>query len=83
MDTPRPPSIFANHVLSQVIRHAFGEDIVIEPCDFLTLRVVFRRCGGEWGKIVEGDLVHLELLKQIVGVWGRMPGREKESDRLV
>jgi hypothetical protein len=70
-------------VLSQVIRHAFGEDIVIEPCDFLTLRVVFRRCGGEWGKIVEGDLVHLELLKQIVGVWGRMPGREKESDRLV
>jgi len=77
------PKIFANRVINQVIHHLVAEDMVIEPKDYKALREVFRKCGGSWEKFVSGDQIHIELLKTIVGTWGQMPGRVKESNRVI
>lgn len=82
-DRPVHPLVFANHVIHQLVEHMVGEDVVIEPEDYTVLRVVFRKCGGQWHEITQGNLVHLELLKKIVSAWGRMPQRIREGDRLI
>jgi len=83
MENIKQPKVFANKVLCQLIHHMVDENMVIEPRDYIALRKVFRRCGGSWEKLGEGDQVQIELLKTIVTSWGQMPGRKKESDDLV
>ena len=79
-DTPKPPFEFANRIIRQMIDHVWGGDIIIEPNDYLTMRAVFRRCGGEWEKILGSDLVHLELLKTVVNSWGALPDHKKKPE---
>lgn len=83
IDSPDPPRIFANRVIRQLIDHSFGEDLIAEPDDFLTIRTAFRSSGGSWRRIGDGDTAHLDKLKNVVTAWGQMPGRKKHSDRIV
>jgi hypothetical protein len=76
------PKVFANRVIDQVIHHMVGDTIRITPHDFIVVRVVFRRLGGRWEKLVSGDLVHIELLKEIITGWGKLPHPD-EKDELV
>lgn len=82
-ETKLHPLLFANHVIHQLVEHMVGEDMVIEHNDYTVLRVVFRKCGGNWSELTQGSLVQLELLKTIVSAWGQMPERVKDSDRLI
>ncbi len=82
-DTPQPPSIFANHVLNQFVQHLFGDELVIEPQDYLSMRVAFRQCGGQWQLVVAGDTQQLDILKRVVTAWGEMPDRKNVSDTFV
>jgi len=76
------PKVFANRVIEQVIRHMVSDTIQITPQDYTVVRVVFRRLGGQWEKLVAGDLVHIELLKNIITGWGKLPHPD-EKDELV
>jgi hypothetical protein len=82
-ETLDQPLVFAHKVIRQIVQHMVAEDMVIEPEDYLAMRSVFRRCSGSWEQLGLGDQVHIELLKAIITAWGQMPGRVKESDRLV
>jgi len=77
------PKVFANKVIRQMVQHMVSEDMVIEPRDYLAVRSVFKKCGGSWEKLVSGEQVHIELLKEIVSGWGQMPDRKKRSGQLV
>lgn len=83
MDEEKVPRVFANHVLKQMVQHMFGDDLIVERDDFLSLRIVFRRCGGTWTSILGGDLKQIELLKTLVTAWGNMPGRKHQSEVFV
>lgn len=78
---PPPPLVFANRVIRQLVDHMLGEDLVTDDNDFLTIRLVFRWSQGNWEKVWDGDLLHNELLKNIVTAWGQMPGRKHDSER--
>lgn len=80
--TPHPRQ-FANHVIQLFVAHMLAEDMVIELDDYMAIRTAFRACGGTWGEISLGNIVHLELLKKIVTAWGNMPGRKKDSDEVI
>jgi hypothetical protein len=82
-DSPSPPKVFGNHVIKQIVQHMLAEDMLLNFDDYQVIRVVFRTLGGSWSQLAQGDIVHLELLKKVVTAWGQMPGREKESDRLI
>lgn len=82
-DQASPPKIFAHHVIKQMVSHLLAEDMVIEPRDYHAMRVTFRWLGGSWDKLGAGDIVMLELLKQVVTAWGQMDGRVRESDQLI
>jgi hypothetical protein len=82
-DKPAPPHIFANHVLKQMIEHAFGDDLVIDYDDYQALRVAFRSMGGLWTEIGNGNIVHLTLLAKVVSAWGQMPEREHTTDQVI
>jgi hypothetical protein len=82
-DSPSPPKVFGNHVIKQIVQHMLAEDMLLNFDDYQVIRVVFRTLGGSWSQLAQGNIVHLELLKKVVTAWGQMPGREKESDRLI
>jgi hypothetical protein len=82
-DTAWAPRLFANKVIFQFVQHILAEDMVVDPEDFLAIRVVFRWCGGSWAALADGDVVMLELIQKIVSAWGKMDGRKHESDQVV
>lgn len=79
-DREIPPKQFANNVLQQVCTHMLADDIIVEPDDFMAMRVAFRKLGGLWVEIALGHIVHLELLKKVVTAWGQMPGRKHRAE---
>jgi hypothetical protein len=79
----KPPIVFANRVILQLVQHMLAEDMVVEPRDYAAIRMVFRKCGGSWRLFEEGDQVQFELLRTIVAAWGQMPNRLRASDRVV
>ncbi len=82
-ETPNPPLIFGNHIISQFASHMLGDDMILEAKDFTSLRVVFRKLGGSWEQLANGDIDQMELLKKVVTSWGLMPNRRKKGDDLV
>jgi hypothetical protein len=80
-DKPKPPLVFANHVLKQMIEHSFGGDIIIKQADYSALRVAFRSAGGSWQEIGHGNMAHISLLGKFVSAWGNMPERERTGDQ--
>jgi hypothetical protein len=80
LDTPKdPPSIFANRIIRQIADHLLGEDLIIEPKDFMILRLVYRRLGGTWDGLIHGNGKYLQILEKTITNWGKMPGRKRES----
>lgn len=80
METPKdPPSVFANRVIRQIADHLFGTDLVIEPKDFMTVRVIYRHLGGTWIGLIQGDIKHLKILERVITNWGKRPGRKREK----
>jgi hypothetical protein len=82
-DTSWTPSVFANKVILQFVHHILAEDMVVEPDDYMAIRIVFRKVGGSWDELANGSIVMLELLQKIIAAWGKMPERQHESDRLI
>jgi len=80
-DKPKPPLVFANHVLKQMIEHAFGDDIIIRQDDYHALRTAFRWAGGLWNEIGSGNMVHIGLLQKFITAWGNMPERKRTGDQ--
>jgi hypothetical protein len=83
MDDTRPPIVFANKIILQMIQHMVAEDMVVEPRDYSAIRLVFRKCQGSWSAFIDGDMKQFELLRSILLAWGRSPGRQRVSERLV
>ena len=65
------PVVFANHVFSEFVEHLLGDDVEIQPKDYTTLRVVFRKLGGSWEGIVAGDPEQTKILIGVVKAWGK------------
>lgn len=79
-DAPSLPLVFANRVIRQFADHLLGGDIVIEPKDFMVLRIIFRKLGGKWWDLSRGSIAQLVLLEKILTNWGNQPGRKRESE---
>jgi hypothetical protein len=82
-DIPWSPKVFANKVILQFVQHILAEDMVIEPDDYMAIRLVFRQAKGSWDELANGSLVMVELLQKIISAWGQMPGRKHEGDTVI
>lgn len=71
-DAPELPLIFAQQVIRQFADHLLGPDIDVNDASFAAIQQVFRRCGGSWELLINGDLVHVLLIEAIVTAWGGM-----------
>lgn len=65
------PLAFAERILRQIIDHTFGVEKSRTSQDLQVMRVVFRREGGSWEKLMRGDQTQLKLLSNIVVAWGK------------
>lgn len=81
-DTP-PPLLFANQVISEMVAHTMGEEMLVEYRDYMALRTAFRHCGGTWAGLADGDVRQVDLLRRLVSVWGAMDGRVNTSETLI
>jgi hypothetical protein len=81
VDSPKkPPIVFANNVIRNTVDHTVDESIIVSPQDYTMLRVAFRKLGGSWEQLADGDIRQIRLLSKIVKKWGKMPGRKRESE---
>jgi len=81
MDTPpKPPLTFANRVIKELIENLVGDDYIITGDDYLTIRAAYRKGGGIWERLSDGDIIHIRLLANIVLAWGKMPDRKKNPE---
>jgi hypothetical protein len=83
MTDPKPPRLFANRVIRQLIDHSFSDDMVAELKDYATIRLAFRNSGGSWVGLVQGRQRDFETLKNLVSAWGQMPGRKYKTKELL
>lgn len=83
MDETKQPLVFANKIILQMIQHMVAEDMVVEPRDYATIRLVYRKCGGSWAEFSEGDADQFELLRSVILTWSRLPGRQRAKDLVV
>lgn len=81
-DRPKPPRIFANKVIKQLVSHMFADGPKLKAKDYDAIRVTFRTLKGSWDQLGHGDLKQLELLQQVIAAWAALP-REKKPEGLV
>lgn len=80
--SPDPPLLFADRIVRQLIDHMASSDLVTEEKDFNVIRSVFRNCGGNWERVLNGDPLQNELLKSVVTAWANMPDRKRDVERV-
>jgi hypothetical protein len=81
-DRPKPPRIFANKVIRQLIDHLFADGFKVKADDYSAIRVVFRTLGGSWDQLGLGSMQQMDLLTKVVTGWSKLP-HEKKSDRVI
>jgi hypothetical protein len=77
------PKVFSNKIIRLMVDQLVSDDVILDPQDYLAIRIVFRRCGGRWEQFALGDQVPIELLKAILKGWGSMPERKRRSDQMI
>lgn len=71
MDDPKvPPLAFANQVIEMLANHLLGDGAKLSLRAFRVIRVVFRRLGGSWFELCQGNPQHTKLLIESVKGWG-------------
>jgi hypothetical protein len=81
VDDPKTLQLtFANRVIRQFVDHLVGADMIVEPRDYMVIRLLFRKGGGTWLDILHGNITHLSFLEKLIASWGKLPGRKRESE---
>lgn len=79
-DQPKPPKVFANRIIKQLIQHMFADGFKIKAEDYDSIRVTFRSLGGSWEEFLLGNPKQLELLQQVIQAWAVLPHDRKGED---
>ncbi len=78
-DDPKPKHlVFANRLIREFVDHLLGDDMIVLPADFTTIRVAFRSSGGSWEQFHLGDIKQINLLSKLIAGWGNLPNRVRE-----
>lgn len=77
---PKPPLVFANRVIRMLIDHSLGSEVIATDDDYMLIRVTFRKMGGVWEQVWEGDTKQNLLLKNCVNAWAQRPGNKTETE---
>jgi hypothetical protein len=77
------PKVFANRVIRELVLHMICEGAEIQPEDYMAIRVVFRKLGGDWEAISHGDMKQFDLLKRVVTTWGNRYQPKNKDETLV
>jgi hypothetical protein len=68
-----PPLEFANQVIAMFAENLMGRSD-LKPEDYSVIRVTFRKLGGSWFELCQGNILQLMLLEQTIQAWGSKPG---------
>ena len=79
-DRPKPPKVFANKVIKQLIEHMIADDFKVKAADYTAIRVVFRSLGGSWDQLGLGSMRDLDMLQKVIMGWSQLP-HEKSPTR--
>lgn len=71
MDAPtEAPIVLANRIIKQFSDHLLAGAANPEDRDYQVMRVVFRRLGGNWQAVYNGDIQQIKMLEKVVTGWG-------------
>ena len=82
-DFKPPPMLFANHVIRQMADHMLGQGLLLAAKDYLVVRTAFRSMGGLWDAVGDGDIAHLDKLKNVVTAWAAEAQPKSEGDEVI
>ncbi len=80
-DAPAVPLVFANRVIRQFADH-LGITQTIRPRDYMIIRLVFRKLGGQWDAFIHGDIKQITTLEKVITNWGKVkkPDEPEEEE---
>ncbi len=81
-DAPSVPLVFANRVIRQFADH-LGVTRTIKPKDYLIIRLIFRKLGGQWERFIHGDIQQITTLEKVITNWGKAQKPEEPEEELV
>ncbi len=76
----KPPLVFANKVIRRFVDNLFGGQTMILPKDYMVMRVVFRKLGGSWKRIILGDIEANKLVVRIIQAWGTLHEKNRKVE---
>lgn len=80
MEDSKPPLVFANRVIRKVVDNLLGDGLSVIPDDYVTMRVVFRKLGGSWQALSQGDIHQNQLIVRVVQAWGNIRGKARKIE---
>lgn len=79
MDDPKKkPLLFANRAIQQYAKAFLDGDEGLTAQECTTIRVVYRRLGGTWEGLTQGDPKMAAKLSQAVKAWGQARSKAKK-----
>lgn len=80
-DAPTVPLVFANRVIRQFADH-LGITQTLHPRDYMIIRLVFRKLGGQWESFIHGDIKQITTLEKVITNWGKVkkPDEPEEEE---
>jgi hypothetical protein len=77
------PTLLANKIIKQMVEHLFSDGVPLTFEDYTAIRTVFRRLGGSWAAVDQGDFQQIEKLSRIVTAWGLMPEHRDQKEKVI
>ena len=57
-----------------------GDETQVIPQDYTAMRVVFRKLGGSWEKLSDGDVQHNQLIVRVIQAWGNAQSKGRKTE---
>ena len=62
------PARFSYVLLLEILQRTHGGKYDPRPAELDRVIAVFNRCGGDWSKILLGDIANVKLLKRVLRI---------------
>jgi hypothetical protein len=76
----KPPLVFADQAIRKLVTNQLGDETMVLPNDYMVMRVVFRKRGGSWEALTQGDVGHTVLLASVVKTWGKLRRKQRKVE---
>lgn len=79
-DSTKTPLVFSEQAIRRLVTNQSSDETMILPNDYQVMRVVFRKRGGSWEGVTQGDVAQIQLLASVVKTWAKLRQKQRKVE---